>query len=366
MNKQLLQDIQLVETLAKSLHKTAQEQSGMASSLVDATKHYFSNNIDSHDPSGSFLNIIAPGAIGVVFSALGLGWLGWLLGLAMRVFHVDVKGILSSIYQGLKNELGSGKKVSSQQVDSIVQGAVQDHNKPATQEEAEAFQQQTKSSAMDFRQAMLCSLAIQQYANHKTAGLLSIFSNKKSAHTSLLGKVLSLFFKVAVASAGLMIAGDAINAVVGRPSAFTDTVKDGKPVEDSEEQISLPVATQTKFPLNPSYQPTNHPKGQPWVISAPNDDSGIANVLLQFSKLVYRGLEGLDSQIENSSNFQSLVNNIAWYNHNSKGGPVIYIPSIFRNEKQLVDMFIDQVAENSTGIIPHDISNPTDQNSEKP
>src|SRR6185436_6846611 len=111
--------------------------SGLVLSLIDKVKNYVSNHIDPDDKSGSLISILGPGAISVAFSAMGLSWLGTLIGLAMRVFNINVKDIISSIWDKLKSAIAGDKPVSSAQVDSFVQSAIQEHSQPATQEEAE-------------------------------------------------------------------------------------------------------------------------------------------------------------------------------------------------------------------------------------
>lgn len=349
-------DLLIAETLiGEGLSKTA--QGGIVNSLIDRVKQYFSNNVNENDPVGSFLDIIAPGAIAGVFSALGFRWLGLLIGLAMRVFHIDVKGILSTIWDRLRSELSTSGKTTSAKVNQIVTDAVQQHTQPATQEEAEEAgvqqdQQQPAddhvSVAMQLRHAKLFRMAMETYrpAFMKGAappGWFSAFSQRKATHSNLLGKVLSIFFRVAIASAGLMVAGDAINAFLGRPSAFTGTMQHGKPVEETSMPVAqLPTSKQTTLKLNPSYQPETH--SSPWTVDIPNNPSSIAAMLVQFAKDVYAGLDGHEADIQSSPAFQGVVDNIAWYNHTAAGGPIVYIPHVFPSKKALVDTFIDDVA----------------------
>jgi hypothetical protein len=106
-------DTLIVQTILEdqTLTKKA-EASGLVMGLIDKVKEYVGNHINSEDKVGSFLNIIAPGAITVAFSAMGLRWLGVLIGLSMNVFHIDVKGILSSIYDKIKSLLSSKKQLN--------------------------------------------------------------------------------------------------------------------------------------------------------------------------------------------------------------------------------------------------------------
>lgn len=335
-------DVMLAETLlGDGLSKNAQT-AGLVSSLVDKVKHYFSNNVDPENPTHSILNMLAPGAIVTIFGTMGLGWLGWLIGLAVRVFHIDVMAILGSIWDKLKSTLEGGRKTTSAEVHNIVTSAMQEHVTPATPEEAEQAGQQAdhqsqpaddmKSAAMMLRQAKLIRLAMEDFKRRTlnkqaaSGGWFSAFSGKKAATGSILGRVLSLFFRVAIASAGLMVAGDAINAFIGKPSALNDTMQHGHPVSE---------------PGSPSPSGTPPTSAEPWSVSANNTPEGISSMLVQFAKDVYPGMiDGQESRVQNLPAFQAVSDNIAWYNHGSAGGPVVFMPKMFSSKKQLVDYFM--------------------------
>src|SRR5258708_487765 len=99
-------DLLIVETLIGNtgLSKIAQETNIM-SGIAGKVKNYVSNNVDPNDKSGSLLNMLAPGVISTTLGLLGLGRIGMLLGLAARFFHIDVAGILRSIWASLKEVL---------------------------------------------------------------------------------------------------------------------------------------------------------------------------------------------------------------------------------------------------------------------
>src|SRR6185295_15219475 len=130
-------DCLIIEALSKDHMIKKADSSGLVMSLVEKLKGYVGAHLDTNDKVSSALNILAPGVISVLFKSLGLGWLGTLFGLAMNIFHIDVGGILSSVYNSVKSMLGAGQQVSSSQIDSIVQGAAQDHYQPMTQNEAD-------------------------------------------------------------------------------------------------------------------------------------------------------------------------------------------------------------------------------------
>jgi hypothetical protein len=347
-------DTMIVETLLGdgSLSKTAQA-SGFISQLIDKVKSYVGNNINQSDKVGSALNILAPGALSIAFRAMGLGWLGLLLGLAMRIFHIDVAGMLRNIWEKVKSALGDGKQMSSAEVDSIVSGVAADHNTPATEQEANQAERLLQTQSVTLRDAQMLRFAMVQYDKLnsgliKEAGFFDLFSSHKSKTTSLLGVVFGWVFKIVLASAGLMVAGDVVNKFIGMPSALDGTVRDGKPVANAPAPVAagpIHVATQTKFKIQPGYHDEHKNIGDSWVESISNDVPSIENMLITFAKQVYQGLDQMDSVIRATPGFQVLRDRIAFYNRASSGGPMVFLPKYLTSKKQIVDAFIDDVAE---------------------
>lgn len=358
---QLLVDMIIVEALLseEGVYKTAQA-GGVIADLTGKVSHYFSNQVDPDNKTKSLLNMIAPGVIFTTLGALGLPW--WfrvLLSLATAVFHIDVAGILESIYHKIASAIGVGKPLTSSQVDEMVTGSVQEHTQTATQDEADKAAEllHAKSHTQSIREAKLLKLALIDYdymvkTGAPASSFFSRFSAKKAATTSILSKVLSWIFRVALASAGFLVAGDVINKFLGRPNALDDSVQKGKPVATSTTPAttSIPavVSKQTKFPVNPSYHEENLNVSSNWVEQAPNTQAGIESMLLDFAKEVYQGLDGQDSNIRSTPGFQAIADAIAWYNHTSTGGPVVFIPKMFTSKKKIVDHFIDDVAEKAS------------------
>jgi hypothetical protein len=351
-----LVDTMIVETLLADdgLSKTAQA-GGVVSNLITKVKGYIGNQINPDDKAGSLLNLIAPGAISMAFKAMGFGWLGILFGLALRIFHIDVAGILESIYGKIKSLITGDKQTTSQQVDEIVSSSVQEHVKPATEDEAnQAAQALNASSSQLLRDAKFLKLAMVEFEESslqmtKEAGLLSLFSSRKGTTVNLLVKVLGWIFKVALASAGLMVAGDVINKFLGRPNALDGSVQRGRPVgETSAPAAATPVvsrSTQTRFKPNPSYRNTQYNTSTTWIENMPNNDLSIETMLVNFAKEVYQGLDGLEATVRASPVFQVVKDRIVQYNRLSQGDNWIMIPNYFTSKKQIVDFFIDDVAE---------------------
>jgi hypothetical protein len=66
---------------------------------------------------------------------------------------------------------------------------------------------------------------------------------------------------------------------------------------------------------------------------------------MQFAKDVYEGLDGKESIISNTAGFRAVADRISFFNRNSLNSPEVWIPSEFKSKKQMVDYFIDDVAE---------------------
>jgi hypothetical protein len=336
------------------LLKTA--QSSTITDLISKVKSYFGNQVDPNDKIGSVFNMLSPGLISTTLSALGLPWLGIFLGLATRVFHVDVAGIFRTVWTKLKEAVGSGKQLSSAQVDGTVDDAVQSHNKPATEEEAnQAMQslkqqdtQHAKSASMRVREAKMFKLAMKEYQTNpaliKEAGILDWFTSKKSSAGSLFGEILKWIFKIALSAAGLMVAGDIINKFLDRPNALDGSMMHGKPTNEPAQSVPQVTSKQTKFKVNPALANESHGGGG-WIENVPNNKESIGDLILRWTSEVYPQTKGLDSIIRNTAGFQTIVETITFQNNRAAGGPIIFIPRVFSSKKAIVDYFIDEVAE---------------------
>jgi hypothetical protein len=346
-------DTLLIETaLGESgFHKTA--QSGALSSLGDMVKNYFGAHYDENNKVNSVLDMLAPGAIYAIFRSLGFGKLGMLFGLAASVLHIDVAGMIESIYNSIRGTLSRGSPVAPAQLDSAVNQAIQEHTSdqaPEPPEQGQAFDKRNFDKEM--REARIVRLALEQYdaqvfqLRKDAAPARSWFGGAtRKATGSLIGRIIGWVFRLILVSAGFMVAGDLINKFLGRPNAIDRTYQAG---QTSAPAASMsPATTQNKFPLNPSYQDVAAP--HPWVVNVPNNTSSIASMLLGFAKDVYGGLDGKEAAIMSSPTFQAVQDQIAWYNHTSAGEPQVYIPTMYSSKKALVDHYIDEVSR-SAGI----------------
>jgi hypothetical protein len=341
-------DFLIVETLSSDtgLSKFAQAPPSMMDAIIGKIKGYVSNNVDPNDKAGSVLNMLAPGLISATFGALGLGKIGLLAGLIARMFHLDLAGIFRSIWNGLKGELSGGKQTTSDQVHNIVQNAIQENSTstsaPATEPSPALADDGVMTVARQLRRAQIFKASLN---NYEKSGKLFTYAAKPSV--SMLSQILSFIFRVIISSAGLMVAGDAMNHFLGRPNAIDNPIRGGKPV--GENTAPVPDSSrQTLFPLNPSYQDTvKNSNSNTWTEDITNNTDSISQMLQNFAKDVYQGLSGHEADIQSSPHFQNLVHTIAWYNHANPGEALVFIPKAFATKKQLVDQFIDDVAAKS-------------------
>jgi hypothetical protein len=329
LHEMLLMDMIFGEPFYKRSDVIGDTVKELVPSIPARIKEYFASKIDKDHPTASLIDDLAPGAIWATMSLMGLGKWGVLIGLLLETFHVDVNGLLSSIFGGVKSLLNGGNKVSSSQVNNIVDSAIQEHSNDAQEAIAMHDAKIVRLAMIDYEHQVF------RLTNSKIA--LGAFTSKGKA-TSLLGRIFGFILKVALGSLGLMLAGDAINKLLGRPNSFDKNFQQGKegPVPTASEQPY--TATQTKFPLK---------SDAPLPPSVPenNTPDNIEQALLQFAKDTYDGLDGKESTIVNDPIFQTIKQRIVWYNSKDTGYSVIFIPPYWKTKKQLVDNFIDDVAK---------------------
>lgn len=360
-------DTLLVETILSDdkFHKTA----GFVSDVLSKVKEYFGAHIRPDHGVEDVLKVLAPGALWLLLQGMGLGKWGFLLGLLIDVFHIDIPGMLKSLYEEVKGLISGGQKVSSSQIDAATDKvANQFAGSSSPQEAQEGFtefkkKQQEVAHADDHRvysslelleSARLFRLALVNYEHEKmrlTKSAMTLpeflggYSKTKAKGGSLLARIFGWIVKIALFSAGLMVAGDAVNALLGRPSALSGTYQPGRddynPLGGSSSGPSAPAAptsTQTKFPSK-----GDSPLPASWPLV--NNEGNIENMLIQFAKDTYSGLDGKESVIRSTPAFQAIKSNIVWANIHNEGSSQIFLPRNFTSKKGLVDYFIDDVAK---------------------
>ncbi|HEY5268615.1 MAG TPA: hypothetical protein VII94_05860 [Candidatus Saccharimonadales bacterium] len=309
------------------------KKAGAIADALSYVKSYFEQHIDKNDPEKSLINELAPGVLFGMLKSIGGGKLGLVLAILMTTLHIDVYGILTSIYSSIKEPITNGQKLSSKQIDEIVSDAMQDDN--------------LNSSSLDLmHNAKMINLAVMQH-EHETMRLtkkpganskIVLAAISRSVGVNILGKLLGWVFKIALWSAGFMIVGDIINKTLGRPNAIDKTYQPGK---EEPATPAGPVSTQTKFKVKSD---ASLPSTWPLV----NTPDNIENMLVQFAKDTYDGLDGKEEIIKNSPAFRMVKQNIMLFNLHNRNSSVIFIPSDFTSKKEIVDYFIDDVAKSSS------------------
>lgn len=335
-------DTLILETILSDDALIKKAEDGMMTSLIQRVAEYFGSKIDSDNKAASVLNMLAPGAITVTLSAMGLGWVGLLFGMAASVFHIDVAGMLSSIYNAVKSALSGGNPISSSVVDAGVQAAIAEHAPPDVPEitKTESFKNKLKI-------ARKLKIAMIAYANDNSEFQFSKYAGRaitKGGTGSILGMILGWVFKVALASAGLLVAGDIVNKFLGRSNSLDGTIQKGKPVDEAPSQ-PISTSTQTKYKVNPQYSNIKYNSSNPWTVNIPANESSIEAMLTNFAKEVYLGLDGKESIIQSTPGFQLVKERIVGNNRSNAGYNMVIMPSYFSSKKQIVDLFIDDVAK---------------------
>jgi hypothetical protein len=337
-------DLMLLDILLSdnNLSKKAQLGllSGMSGNIVDTVKSYVGNHINENNKTASVINLLAPAAISAILQSFGFGGLiSKLLGLAVSVFHIDVYSVLKGIGDKLTPMLSGDQKVSKQQIDEVVSSAVKEHTGEATQQDEDALNKlRQKSASMQIRQVKILKIAMQSYEKSRTMYVYAMGKSSflKGGVSNMLSALLRLIFTTIISAAGFMVAGDVINSALGKPSGFTQNVA---PLQSTQQ------TSQKRFKVKSSYQDKAFPKYMSFNI--PNNEASISNMLVDFAKEIYDGLDQLGLNIRLSPGFQVVKDRIVNYNISNQGDNLVFIPSYLTSKKDIVDFFIDDVAESA-------------------
>lgn len=359
-------DAMIIEAIAEDPELIKQAGVGdKVMALIYKVKDYFADKIDPNNKNESIINLLSPVAINIMFSAFGMPWIGFFISLATRAFNINVAGILSSLYEKVKSLISGDKKTTSAEVEAAAREAVMANYKPATPEDEAALVRRLESrQSVDFEQqlrdARVVKLAMIAYQEHgleaNAAGWLGglSFAGLQSKIVTMLITLFGWIFKIGLGSAGAIVIGDAIYNFLNRSSSSSPTSESpvgglfssfmaGPPTPPTAAP-TIYVAKQTKFPRNAGYQNTQYNKTEIWDESYPNP-AGIGDMLIQFAKEVYSGLNGLEGVIRSTETFAEVVRTITAHNRTTSGSSVVYLPQYFHTKKQIVDLFIDDVAE---------------------
>lgn len=340
----LYSDMLIVEAILSDTGITKSAQSGIVKSIVDKVKDYVADHINPQDKLGSVINLISPG----ILWALGFPIIGFILKMAISWFGIDVGKIFEDIGSEIKSLITGEAKTTSSAVENVVNRVMQENaGSTPTQTDLEKAQN-LKLSSMTLRNAQIYKATIIGLMNNdmaKNAQILSTlgrFVGLKSTTVSALTKIIGWIIKVILASAGFMVADDAIHAVLGKPSTTY-------PVTEKQPQVSsitLPTSEQTVFKVNPGYTEEHVNVRDRWIEPTPYQN--ISNEIIQWAKEIYPDLKDVyDAEIKNTVGFNKAIQIINEYNQNNTTD-VTFMPLMFTSKKKVVDLFIDELAHKSS------------------
>jgi len=345
------------------------DMGGSVLTLMNKIKDYFATKFPdtSTNKVDDVLQFITPGAIFTLLRYLTSPWIAAIIALAQQVFNINVVGIIKSIYDNVKSLISDGKLVSSQQIDSAVSSAVDSNHSTVDEENVvQQLLQNMKNANYDVKQQLynvrlikMAAISYQEGKFNKTAGWAGGMQGKL---LGILKKLFSLLIKILLGSAGFVVAGDVIKKFLGiddKEEASETSESKSEPTSNflsslfhksEPAPVAVYVAKQTKFKVNPSYQNKQYNSSNEdiWAEGFLNNNAGISDMLVQFAKEVYSGLNGLENFIKSTPTFAEVVRTIEFFNRTAVGSSVVFLPRIFHTKKQIVDLFIDDVAEKAT------------------
>lgn len=311
--------------------------SEVVSSIVSTVTNYVSGKIDPNNKAASIFNILAPGmliALGGIFKPLG-----WLLELA-ELFHFEPSKMLGDIVGGIKESVMSGQQISSEQVDAAANRAVANNYGSAPTEED--FRKITTS--LSLREIQIYKLSLDHTIKELHQGKLEKkaqvplflkFLGLKPVTASILSKVLSWIIKTVLISGGFMAAGALWEHMTGNGS------KPGAPSATAPGTATPTAAVQQLFKVDPGYNDEKLNVSSGWIEGVP--PSQIENQLVSWAQEIYPELRGKESFIRSSQLLPQVAQFIQQYNSNNTSN-VTFMPKRFTSRKQIVDMFMDELA----------------------
>lgn len=344
-NINLYVDSLIVESVLSN--KYAQQE--VSQSFIGSIKNYFDSKIDENNKVGSVLQLLVPGAITALFSALGFPKIGFLFAIAQQVFKIDILGAIGSIISELTQKTSSGKQITSQDVSQTVSNSIDSKKQNLSSQDEQVIQQklQEVKSSNKFQDARIVKLALISYEEGNFNKFAALALGLQSRIISILKSVVSWIFTIALASAGAIVISDGIHSLLGTSSKFLSNKIPNLHSLDipKKEQTPISVSKQSVFPLNKSYDNRKFNASSSWSERVMNNNSSISNMIIQFAKEVYDGLDGKESIIRSTPTFTETVSIIEDNNLMAPGSSVVFIPRTFTSKKDIVDMFIDDVAK---------------------
>jgi hypothetical protein len=345
----------IVESLItdKPIKKSA--QGALLSSLIGYVKDFVDQNIDPNNKTTSVISMLAPAALYKILDGMGFKWLKWILSIGAAVFKVDIKNALDKVSSSIIGDIKDNKEISMDSIESRVTSAVKDSTQAMTGSDPSSL----ATESFTLLDARMMKLAFIQYRNETSlikvagpAGAAGAAGAAAAAAAALVPKqgkfigsvikIITWLIKTILTTAGLLTAGSVVSKLVGKPNELDKSLK-----RHISTTPATSTSTQKKFPLNPNYdKDIYNTSTSSWTIKGIYvTDSTIKDLLVEFAKETYNGLENLDFIIRRSPKFNIIAENILNYNQGNLGSNVLLIPSMYHSKKEIVDQFIDDVAK---------------------
>lgn len=358
MNIRYHADTLIIETFLanETLVKNAD---GVLSDLPAKIEEYVRSKMKPGHEIESVLSMLVPGAL-FLFLKSSNPILAFLLSAAAGTFQTEIEGIIETIFNAVKPDIVQGKKVDPAKIDRAVATATAEQaaptpaptptSTPAKEDDDGLNIESSFKSQLKFARKL--KLALIAYNNDNSAFQFSKYAipaGVTSAGTkTFLGRIIGWLFKTILLSAGFLLIGDLINdKVLDRPNSLNGGLQKGVRQESgpASTKPAAIVSTQTKFKPNPALHDETH--ADTWGVSVQATPAAIEEMLINFAKEVYLGLNGLENIIRSSPAFQIVKNRIVNNNKSNEGYNVTAIPGYLASKKQIVDTFIDDVAKMS-------------------
>lgn len=322
----ILSDMLIVDAILANpkLRKNA----SIITDLETHVKEYIGKDINKDNPMESAVKLLTPGVVLLIFKSFGFGWLGFVIATLLNVLDFNPYDMLEPLCAEALSKIKSGEQISPAQVMSSADSIAQ--------QVAGTDVQQADDGKNLLRHAKMINLALIDFEHQNLRLLKNDFDASqsnlykmaalpgfKAKGASLLGKIFGTIIVIILGSLGALIAGDMVKKLIGKSPS-------------PQAAVPAHVATQTKYPL----------KGDQPLPASVNGDNGkqnIENIIMQFAKDVYSGLDGKESLIMNNPKFQYIVEEVSWLN-STKGYSAVFMPTMWSTKKEMVDSFIDDVA----------------------
>lgn len=343
MNSSLecIADTLIMEALVKddpNFVRTAQD-GGIMGTIAQGVKDYVSDIYDPKRPVSSIVSFMGPGLLW----KLDFPWISVLYTVA-EALGFDWKAFWSKVGSGIasfvKNIIGSKQKPSEDEASTQINDVVKDGFQNSFTGEVDKEQlldiAKHKKFGENLRDALeVKAIAIRLQTNPrilKEAGVLNIFRGKLSRFFI---RTITWLIKTALISLGLVSAAGGANAVINKEKGTnTET-------QSSEAPIY-------KLQVSPNVSPemfTLHLNNMSNVWIERGEINQVEDLLKSWILSIYPQLQDKISDIENSENFQNIVNVFKSRNKLASGIGMISIPRPYQKKSDIVSAIVNGYLE---------------------